>query len=34
VQAQRREEHEEVAVVPATDAVVHPRAMVIKGLEK
>ena len=33
VHRQRDEEHEEVAVVPAADAVVYPRAMVIEDLK-
>jgi hypothetical protein len=34
VDGQRDEEHEEVAVVPAPDAVVHPRAVVVENLQK
>jgi hypothetical protein len=34
VDGQRDEEHEEVAVVPAPDAVVHPRAVVVENLRK
>ena len=33
VHRQRDEEHEEVAVIPAADAVVYPRAMVIEDLK-
>lgn len=32
VRCQREEEEEEIAVVPATDTVVHPRAVMIKLL--
>lgn len=31
---QRKEEQEEVAVVPASDAVVHPWAVVVKVLRR
>ena len=33
VNGERDQEHEEVAVIPPADAVVHPRAVVIEDLE-
>lgn len=34
VDRQRNEEQEEVAVIPSTDAVIHPRTMMIERLTK